>query len=311
MEGDDKISPSDPSRAKAMELEGQSLPAAPSMAVSSTDDPASGAAVPVEDAPDAVGTGLWYDDTVKPMPPAAEVLAGEVVDFAETDLSPAVPIRAAEPVLMDAGERGERDVSQSLAGLKPPAVPLLAQLSEFSVDDLLVPGTVADRRREFEGLITQVVAELTPGTGGDRQTVAAADFGRLDGFAGENVVETATAAVIYNAAMIPGWPFPSAFAKDDYLGTAKPLAEVSMTPEEMAEYLAQIGARLRQLQNLRERIAEVGGALVDRRGFLAGLLKALDSTLEGLKASLKLGQQQLALIPATGGGATERHRFRL
>ena len=123
--------------------------------------------------------------------------------------------------------------------------------------------------------------------------------------------ESATSAVIYNAAMIPGWPFPSAFAKDPPVVTADKPAELHMTTEEMAAYLGQIAGRFGKLQTLRKRIAEVGSALTENKDLFTGLLQAIDNALIGLQASLQLLQHQLSLIPATDQNGQKRHRFKL
>lgn len=132
-------------------------------------------------------------------------------------------------------------------------------------------------------------------------------------------------AVIYNAAMIPGWPFATAFAQDGPRADLSALRDLGrtlerMTPEQMAEYLAKMGANYRVLEHLRRilRAAEKtdGEKLL---GFLAVLGAAVGQVLEGLRASLALREESIALlaeVPAGGdmereGMAANRRRLRL
>ena len=109
--------------------------------------------------------------------------------------------------------------------------------------------------------------------------------------------------VIYNAAMIPGWPYASAFAKDGVQAAAVDTALrdfakqlKGLSPAEQAEYLAKLGAPFAVLGRLRKILKELEG--VDKEtveGLLAAFLRALNVVAQGIKASLSLTEDYSAL----------------
>lgn len=121
-------------------------------------------------------------------------------------------------------------------------------------------------------------------------------------------VRSTGAGVIYNAAMIPGWPYPSAFAKDSPSTAGKAMQTLGqqlagMSPEEMADYLARMGAQFGLLARLKEAIGIVNAQEKHRLfGFFALLSAALGSVIEGLKASLVLSEEEFATLSATQAG---------
>jgi hypothetical protein len=126
--------------------------------------------------------------------------------------------------------------------------------------------------------------------------------------------------------MLPGWPYPSAFARDGgptpqaaLRKLAEPLAK--MTPEEMADYLARMGVQAHWRRRLRAALARLEDLDTgEARGFLAVMLAALGSILSGLAASeaeRSEAAQVAAILPEPGdlpppeGAGASRRRLRL
>ena len=109
------------------------------------------------------------------------------------------------------------------------------------------------------------------------------------------------AMVIYNAAMLPGWPYPSAFARDSAAQPRAALATVAaplahMSPEEMADYLARMGAQARLLKRLRHALKKLEGLeTAAARGFLAAFLSAVETLMNGLAVAAEEHAQRIAL----------------
>ena len=112
----------------------------------------------------------------------------------------------------------------------------------------------------------------------------------------------AAAAVILNAAMMPGWPFPSSMVRDGPRyepGMLKALGEqiAKMSPEELAEYLAKIGGDFKLLRKLRRLLKEIDGVEAETAmGFLAMLGAALTQIVQALKLPLAMPQEELAVM---------------
>ena len=254
----------------------------------------------------SVAKGVWADDATLALPPNPE--AGPASQTSALDDFSDETFPAEAPLLTDAlPPTAPRDSAFTLAGLQEPARALWSTTSHrIDTDGYLETQITAfntlpsDTGKELQSLILEAAHTLRPVNQVDEMMLQTGS------------AESATSAVIYNAAMIPGWPFPSAFAKDPpVMPEGKPAAELHMTTEEMAAYLGQIAGRFGKLQTLRKRIAEVGSALTENKDLLTGLLQAIDNALIGLQASLQLLQQQLALIPATDQDDQKRHRFKL
>lgn len=135
---------------------------------------------------------------------------------------------------------------------------------------------------------------------------------------GGQAAQAAAASVIFNAAMIPGWPYPSAMAKGDPAAAAsmkealQTLANAKMTPEEMAEYLAKLGARFGVIRRLRDIVDGIEKDTEEVLGLFAMMGRILGSVLEGLKTSLDLQAVEDALRQAmaedNGPGGTGQRR---
>lgn len=136
----------------------------------------------------------------------------------------------------------------------------------------------------------------------------------------------AAAGVILNAAMIPGWPFPSAFARDTPRFEAAALRElgqklVAMTPEELAEYIAKIGGDHRLLRRIRRFLKQIDGEEGEMAmGFLAMLGAALGQIARALSLPMALAAEEIAQLagspeddgnPLRPGPGGPRRRLRL
>ena len=253
----------------------------------------------------SVAKGVWADDATVALPPNPESGPAPLTSALDDVSDETLP--AETPLLTDAlPPTTPRDSAFTLAGLQEPATALWSSTSHSVDTDGYLEAEIStfkalpsDTSKEIQSLILAVAHTLQPINHVDEMMLQT------------DSAESATSAVIYNAAMIPGWPFPSAFAKDPPVVTADKPAELHMTTEEMAAYLGQIAGRFGKLQTLRKRIAEVGSALTENKDLFTGLLQAIDNALIGLQASLQLLQHQLSLIPATDQNGQKRHRFKL
>jgi hypothetical protein len=128
--------------------------------------------------------------------------------------------------------------------------------------------------------------------------------------AGAGRTGSVASGVIFNAAMIPGWPFPSAFAKDAAEGiNPKALlhrmatAVEGMTPQEAAEYLARIGGGHVLLRNLRKILTQLDMLeKEDVKGLLFSFLETLSAIASGLQTAFKLMAESAALQAAVAHG---------
>jgi hypothetical protein len=116
--------------------------------------------------------------------------------------------------------------------------------------------------------------------------------------------------VIFNAAMIPGWPFPSAFARDG-AEAINPKAMLhrlagaieAMTPEEAAAYLAKIGGGHVFLRNLRRILKELDMVEKDDvKGLLFAFLETLSSIASGLQTAFRQLAESAVLQEAVAHG---------
>lgn len=110
------------------------------------------------------------------------------------------------------------------------------------------------------------------------------------------------AAVILNAAMTPGWPFPSSIVRDGPKYETAVLNALGsqiakMTPEEMAEYLAKIGADFRLLRRLQKTLKDFNGIEAETViGFLSMLCSALKKIKEALQVQLVLTPEEVDMV---------------
>ena len=131
----------------------------------------------------------------------------------------------------------------------------------------------------------------------------------LDG-AATSQTTLAASGVIFNAAMIPGWPFPSALVRDggSMINARAMLHQLAaqverMSPQEAAEYLARIGANHAFLRNLRKLLKELEGVDKDQvKGLLFALLGALGSIASGLQTAFRQLSESAALQAAVVHG---------
>lgn len=108
-------------------------------------------------------------------------------------------------------------------------------------------------------------------------------------------------AVILNAAMIPGWPFPKAFENAQQAGEARRASsqlatagaqEFKLTPEEMIAYLTSIGANARLLKALQDLFARVEKKeSVKLMAWLLALTSALREVEKSFEDLLRKGTQ--------------------
>lgn len=113
---------------------------------------------------------------------------------------------------------------------------------------------------------------------------------------------TVASGVIFNAAMMPGWPFPSAFAKDGATAiNPKALlhqlaaAVEGMSPEQAAEYMAKIGGGHAFLRGLRKLLKDL--ELTDKTE-VKGLLFAFLETISTIAGGLQMAFKQMATTAA-------------
>ena len=132
--------------------------------------------------------------------------------------------------------------------------------------------------------------------------------------------------IIFNAAMIPGWPFPSAFARDgvEMINQKAVLHRLAatvegMTPQEAAEYMAKIGGGYVLLRNLRRILRELD--MLDKedvKGLLFAFLETLSSIAVGVERAFRQLAESAAVQEAVvhgedpqEGGNSARRRLRL
>jgi hypothetical protein len=116
--------------------------------------------------------------------------------------------------------------------------------------------------------------------------------------------------VIFNAAMIPGWPFPSAFARDgaEMINPKALLHRLAgsieaMSPQEAAEYLARIGGGHVFLRNLRRILKELDMLEKDDvKGLLFAFLETLSTIASGLQTAFRQLAESAALQAAVVHG---------
>lgn len=97
--------------------------------------------------------------------------------------------------------------------------------------------------------------------------------------------------VIFNAAMMPGWPFSTALVRDNALSAANSAALKQMnqhieglSPEEAAAYLAQIGGSYKFLKLIQKLLKEIEPInKEDVKGLLFGFLDVICSCLDALQ----------------------------
>jgi hypothetical protein len=263
--------------------------------------------------PGAVGTGAPVDSdaTLPALVSPATVRAGAAL---------ALGLGATPP--SSAGLPGAGGPLSAEAGAETAPRPGLATASPSGAAP--APVAAAPSAGPAAATIGADAAGAVPG-GQNAVTQATGDTGRLVTAAQIAFAEAAIAlidaaasgrsgsvasGVIFNAAMIPGWPFPSAFAKDAPEGmNPKALlhrlatAVEGMSPQEAAEYLAQIGGGHLILRNLRRILMELDRIDKDEvKGLLFSFLETLSAIATGLQTAFKLMAESAALQAAVAHG---------
>lgn len=168
----------------------------------------------------------------------------------------------------------------------------------------------------------------TPGpTGGAAQATAFAEaLTALILADGSGRSTSIAAGVIFNAAMMPGWPFPTAFAKDgpDGINPKAMLHQLAaaiegLSPEEAAAYMAKIGGGHAFLRSLRKLLKDLD--LIEKddvKGLLFAFLETISTIASGIQLAFKQMSESAALQEALANGADPdegarpgRHRLRL
>jgi hypothetical protein len=127
-------------------------------------------------------------------------------------------------------------------------------------------------------------------------------------------VRAAASLIIYNAAMLPGWPYATAFAKDGPAQDAKAALQQlgaalnKMSPEEMADYLARVGANYGLIDLIRKGLSrDIDQQKQKLLGFLAVLARAVGDVMNSLKTSVALSADEMAALDAARAGGSEHH----
>jgi hypothetical protein len=116
--------------------------------------------------------------------------------------------------------------------------------------------------------------------------------------------------VIFNAAMIPGWPFPTAFAKDGAEGI-NPKAMLhqlaaaieGLSPEEAAAYMAKIGGGHAFLRNFRKLLKDLDVIEKDEvKGLLFAFLETISTIASGIQLAFRQMSESAALQEALLNG---------
>jgi hypothetical protein len=133
------------------------------------------------------------------------------------------------------------------------------------------------------------------------------------------------AAVILNAAMIPGWPFPRALENPAHAADARRAGaqlaaagteEFKLTPEEMIAYLTSIGANARLLKALQDLFARVEKKeAVKLMAWLVALTSALreieKSVEDLLRKGTRLPEWAEDMADQIKKSLSRRHRFQI
>lgn len=128
--------------------------------------------------------------------------------------------------------------------------------------------------------------------------------------AGSGRAGTVASGVIFNAAMMPGWPFATAFAKDGAEGVNQKAllhrlatAMEGMTPQQAAEYMAKIGGGHVLLRSLRKLLKELDLIEKDEvKGLLFAFLETISTIASGIQTALRQLTESAALQAAVVHG---------
>lgn len=227
------------------------------------------------------------------VPVLRAALAGDGVP-AETASGTAAAATAMRGI---AGEgTGRMQPADAMAAARAPAVLSLADAEAY-----LSPATAVGAADGIDAIRTSAIggpllAGGIPAVAGETFLAALAAVGNRPDQA---VSRDMLAAVILNAAMIPGWPFPRAFENPAHAADARRAAariaaagaeEFKLTPEEMIAYLTSIGANARLLKALQDLFARVEKKeAVQLMAWLMALTSALREVEKSVEDLLRKG----------------------
>jgi hypothetical protein len=210
--------------------------------------------------------------------------------------------------------RGSVLLSPSDAAVSLSAGMLAAGMVREGGEGVPVPGTSLPA-----GLQSSSGASLV---GGEAFLAAIAAIGSRADLA---VSRDMLSAVILNAAMIPGWPFPRAFENPAHAAEARRASgllaaaggeEFKLTPEEMIAYLTSIGANARLLKALQDLFARVEKKeAVQLMAWLMALTSALreieKSVEDLLRKGTRLPEWADALAETVRKSLSRRQRYQI
>lgn len=250
-----------------------------------------------------------------PASAVAAVVAGRPAQGAALDGVPALPAARAgggASAEADPGTAAPPTVRSGLAGEgtgpvqagATSAVRAAPVLSLAEAEALLFAGAGAGAGASADGVDAirtaaipgQFAAGTVPAVAGEAFLAALSAVGNR---ADQAVSREMLAAVILNAAMIPGWPFPRAFENPAHASDARRAAaqiaaagaeEFKLTPEEMIAYLTSIGANARLLKALQDLFARVEKKeAVQLMAWLMALTSALREVEKSVEDLLRKG----------------------
>lgn len=179
---------------------------------------------------------------------------------------------------------------------KAPAAPNLKQSGEPRAQpppDRTLPPTAASAPQAAAPM--QVPSSAGPGS------ITPVEAAQMVLATGQTQAASVALGVIFNAAFMPGWPFPTAWvragphaAPDPDHKIAEPGTTGAMTPEEAAQYLAQIAGghiALRRLRKLLKELDSKGApGVMDLLVSFLAICKTIEDGLKELFEQLAQGQ---------------------
>lgn len=182
-------------------------------------------------------------------------------------------------------------------------------------------GTISHAAEGIDAIRTSSVGGAPAVTGEAFLAAIAAMGNRPD----QAVSRDMLAAVILNAAMIPGWPFPRAIENPAHAADARRAAgqlaaagaeEFKLTPEEMIAYLTSIGANARLLKALQDLFARVEKKeAVQLMAWLVALTSALreieKSVEDLLRKGTRLPEWAEDVADQVRKSLSRRHRYQI
>lgn len=216
------------------------------------------------------------------------------------------PTPGAPPAAGAAGRAGGAD-PRTTASLPPvPGLSTVPSLADPGLTGAEAAALAAVREGQDARLALATRAAATP-----VQLAAFAEtLASLLDPAGAARSSSVASGVIFNAAMIPGWPFPTAFARDggEAINPKAMLHRLAaaiegMTPEQAAEYMAKIGGGHVFLRNLRKLLKELDRVdQEDVKGLLFAFLETISTIASGIQMAFRQLSESAALQAAVVHG---------